>query len=200
MNYFSTAKTYYSYAAFLKLTEELLAEGKTTGNNQSEKYVFYTKLNFQRMHRWDKTFHLRAEMIAQLQQLQPQTWWVITESWCGDSAQNLPGIAKMAEASNGKIDLRIVLRDENPAIMDQYLTHGTRSIPKVVALDENGKELFVWGPRPAAAQVLMNEWKTNPNGKDFETFEKELHSWYTQDKGHSLQDEITALINAEVVI
>jgi hypothetical protein len=39
-------------------------------------------------------------------------WLVISEGWCGDAAQLLPIINKMAVES-GKIDLRIVLRDEN---------------------------------------------------------------------------------------
>ncbi|PZF74187.1 thioredoxin family protein [Taibaiella soli] len=199
MNHFSKATQYYNYAEFLHLIETLMAEGKTTGNNQSEQYQFYTKLNFQRMQRWNKTFHLTESFAEQLKNQPQQTWWVITEGWCGDSAQNLPGIAKMAAASEGKIELRIVLRDEHPEIMDQYLTNGSRSIPKLVSLDLDGNEVFQWGPRPATAQELMMAWKKNPEGKDFETFEKELHTWYTQNKGIELQGEIAALMPVKIM-
>ena len=47
----------------------------------------------------------------------------------------------MAEL-NQKINLKIILRDTNPVIMDLYLTNGTRSIPIFVAFDEKGNELF----------------------------------------------------------
>jgi thioredoxin-like negative regulator of GroEL len=37
-----------------------------------------------------------------------QIWVVITETWCGDSAQLLPGIAHIADSSEGKIILKPV--------------------------------------------------------------------------------------------
>lgn len=195
---FASVPHAYSYSDFVNLAEQLLAEGKTTGNNQSEEYLFYTRLNVQRMLRWNKTFSLREDLIKVIVRLPAQTWWVITEAWCGDSAQNLPVIAKMAEASAGKIDLKIVLRDEHPEIMDQYLTHGTRSIPIVAGIDQLGTELFRWGPRPAAAQALLTAWKKEAIPRSFEDFEKEMHTWYTQDKGHACQDEFMALLSRQL--
>ncbi len=195
MNIFESAATTFSYNEFIQHAEKLLAEGKTTGTNQSEEYLFYAKLNLQRMHRWGKTFHIRQDLSEQLQHIQPQDWWVITEAWCGDSAQNLPVIAKIEEASSGRIRLRIALRDDNPGIMDQYLTNGTsRSIPVLVAFDKDGKEIFKWGPRPEAAQQLYTDWKNTTPTKSFEDFEKDMHTWYTQNKGNDLQDEILALL------
>ncbi len=191
---FETAKQHWTYTQFEQLLEELMAEGKTTGSKQSEEYLFYAKLNLQRMHRWDKTFTLREDVLQKIKTVAPQEWWVITEGWCGDSAQNLPALAKMAEASEGNIQLRIVLRDDNPTIMDQYLTGTSKSIPILAAFDKEGKELFRWGPRPEAAQALMTAWKNNPVPVAFEEFEKEMHTWYTRDKGNALQDEIMHLL------
>lgn len=191
---FDSALRYWDYEAFEHMLEALLAEGKTTGEKQTEEYLFYAKLNLQRMHRWDKTFSLREDVARAMQQQQPQQWWVITEGWCGDSAQNLPAIARMARASQGKIELRIVLRDENPSIMDQYLTGTSRSIPILAALDSAGKERFRWGPRPAAAQALLTAWKQSAAPVPFEEFEKEMHTWYTRDKGNAVQDEILGLL------
>lgn len=191
---FDSALRHWDYVAFEQMLEALLAEGKTTGEKQTEEYLFYARLNLQRMHRWDKTFNLREEVAQVMQEQQPQQWWVITEGWCGDSAQNLPAIARMAGASQGKIELRIVLRDENPSIMDQYLTGTSRSIPILAALDGTGKELFRWGPRPAAAQALLTAWKQSATPVPFEEFEKEMHTWYTRDKGNAVQDEILDLL------
>lgn len=192
---FDTAKRSFTYKTFNQLLDTLFAEGKTTGNNQSKEYLFYTKLNLQRMKRWDKTFGLRKEVLDFMSTILPQDWWVITEGWCGDSAQNLPAIEKMAEASDGKINLRIVLRDENPQIMDQYLTNGTsRSIPILAAFDKEGSPLFKWGPRPYGAQMLLTAWRNNPARPSFEAFEQEVHTWYTMDKGSALQDEFMNLL------
>lgn len=191
---FERAKEVYNYHQFLQLTETLLAEGKTTGNNQSEDYLFFAKLNLQRMQRWNKTFKLRADVLDKVRSVPTQTWWVITEGWCGDSAQNLPAMAVMEAASEGRITLKIVLRDEHPVIMEQYLTNGSKSIPILVSLDKQGNQLFKWGPRPEAAQALLMAWRQEAVPRPFEEFEKEMHTWYTRDKGNTLQDELLALL------
>ncbi len=185
----------FSFPEFLRFCEELAAAGKTSGPEQSEFLAHFTKLNFQRMKRWYGTHELSGKTVAIAQNARPQNWFVITEAWCGDSAQNLPLLAKIGEASAGKISLSIVLRDEHPHLIDAYLTNGSRSIPKLVSFDaETGEELFVWGPRPASAEALLQEWKKNPAGRDFEAFEKELHTWYARNKGQETEVEIGNLL------
>lgn len=194
-NPFDKANNSFTYSEFIDHLNQLMAEGKTTGLDQSEKYLHYAKLNLQRMKRWDKTFELNDELKLAIQKTAQQQWWVITEGWCGDSAQNLPAIQKMAEASNGQISLRIILRDDNLEIMDQYLTNGTsRSIPVLVAFDQNNQPLFRWGPRPAEAQALFTEWKNSEHPESFEDFELTMHTWYTQNKGAALQQEFMAIL------
>lgn len=195
MSVFSKATQSYTYDEFLDMLEQLLAEGKTTGPNQSEEYLHYAKLNMQRMRRWNKTYTISNALQDKIRKQQPQDWWVITEGWCGDSAQNLPAIAKMVAASAGKIKLRIVLRDENPEIMDQYLTNGkSRSIPILVAFDAEDRQLFKWGPRPEPAHAMLLDWKSKAEPEPFEEFEKAMHTWYTHDKGQTLEAEIAALL------
>jgi len=194
MTIFNTANRQFSYETFLELATALHEEHKTTGDNQSEEYLHYSKLNLQRMKRWNKTYELPEDFKAQLQSVQPQHWFVITEAWCGDSAQNLPVIAKIAAASEGRITLKIVLRDENPDIINQYLTNGSKSIPILAAFDQSGQFLFRWGPRPVAAQALMTAWKSDPNPKSFEDFELEMHNWYHQNKGIDTLKELSALL------
>jgi hypothetical protein len=191
---FDQAKAVYTYESFLEHLEQLLAENKTTGDDQSEKYLHFAKLNLQRMHRWNKTFTVGESLKAKVMQVQPQTWWVITEGWCGDSAQNLPIIAQVAAVSQGKIDLKIVLRDENPEIINDNLTNGGKSIPVLVAMNSAEEKLFRWGPRPAPAQDLLLAWKASETPMSFEDFEKQLHTWYTQDKGMTTQKELEDLL------
>lgn len=192
-------KPSYSYDEFYEWVLELVIAGKTSGSNQTEALSEFTALNAQRMSRLNKTLILHPELISILQNItQPQQWVVITEAWCGDSAQSLPVIARIAAVSE-KINLKIVLREENPELMDKFLTNGSRSIPKLVSYDLEGEELFTWGPRPAAAQEIFMAWKKEPAGRDWKAFEKELHTWYARDKSLSLQKEFLEILKEKEV-
>jgi len=191
MHPFANATQTYSFPDYLALTERLVAEGRTTGPDQSDFLAGFTKLNLARTKRWMKTTTPAPELVAALKAGGGAEWWVITEAWCGDSAQNLPLLAEAAETAG--VPLRIILRDENLDIMDRYLTDGSRSIPKLISLTAEGRERFIWGPRPAPAHALYAEWRANPAGRDFEAFETELHTWYAKDKGRTLTEEIIAL-------
>jgi uncharacterized protein YjdB len=183
----------YTPSTYLALMEDVVNQGKTTGENQSEDLAHYTKMNLHRMQRLNKTLTLDEGMIHQVQNLKVrQTWYIITEAWCGDAAQNIPVFIKASEY-NPLIRVILLLRDENLDIMDQYLTGGSRSIPKVISLDEKGNELFIWGPRPAAAQVLFTAYKENPQ-ETFSEFVETIQRWYNQDKSQSLQTEIMSLL------
>jgi hypothetical protein len=185
-----------SYTEYLQLTEDLLSQGKTTGPNQSADYVHYTNLNFHRMKRLDKTIHLNSEIKAALQAMKtPQTWLVISEAWCGDAAQNVPILQKMADL-NENIELKIILRDENLEVMDLYLTNGGRSIPKLIALENNTlDELFTWGPRPASIQQVMNELKA-ANITEISTLVEKIQIAYNNDKSLSIQEEMLSILNS----
>lgn len=194
MNIFDNI-TYYSYPAFIQLMKDLVGEGKYTGNVQGDDFMFWTKLSLQRLERWAKTLTITDEMATAAKAAPSQLWWIITESWCGDAAQTVPVMEKIAEASEGKIELRFIFRDANPQIMDQYLTNGTRSIPVVIAVSNaSGEELFHWGPRPAVPQAMMVNWKKDNQGKTLLDIEREIHSWYANDKGVTFEQEILALM------
>ncbi len=151
------------------------------------------KLNFARSTRVEKQFVPSDKLIEAVNKISnPQLWMVLTESWCGDSAQNLPVLAKISELSKN-IELRFLLRDSNLEIMDQYLTNGTRSIPKLIAFNEEGNELFRWGARPAAAQQLINELKEK--GLQKNEWLIELHKWYANNRGKEIEKELLELLN-----
>jgi hypothetical protein len=161
-------------------------------SNDEKELLEYKKLNLQRSSRIERTYVISEELKSLIENINDkQLWMVITEGWCGDSAQILPHIAKMADL-NPNVDLKILLRDSNPDIMDLYLAHGTRSIPILVAFDLEGNELFTWGPRPKALQTLINKWKSEGIVKP-ELFEK-LHLWYAKDKGKEIEEEFIKIL------
>jgi len=187
----------YTYESYLKEFEKWIKKGATSSVNHSPALVEFTKLNWSRTQRIHKTISLNAELKIAAEKIQHNhTWMALTEAWCGDSAQNLPVIAEIAKLNPEKIKLYILLRDENPELMDKYLTNGARAIPKLIAVNETmNKETFVWGPRPLPAQELLRKWKRNPKDKSWEEFEKELHSWYAKDKTQTIQSEFLSLLN-----
>lgn len=185
----------YSYKEYRKLIEDLLSKGKTTGNSQTEKNIAYTKLNVQRMNRLDKTVSVIPELLSLIKSFDRKCiWLMIAEAWCGDCAQIIPVLDKIAEASD-HIELKIVLRDENPELMDRYLTNGGRAIPKLICVDSDTMhEICTWGPRPKPAQEMITSHKANPV-KEYSEVQKEIQLWYANDKGETLQKEIMELIN-----
>ncbi len=183
------------YETFRKLFVAQI-ENPDLSTEKEKKRFENRKLNWHRAQRLDKTFKPSQQLLDTILRIdEPQLWAVITESWCGDSAQILPIIAKAATL-NDKIALRIITRDDNPDIMDHYLTNGTRSIPKLIAFDENGTELFQWGPRPKAAADLVSELKAS--GISSPKLYEKLHLWYGRDRGKTIEQELIELIGDSV--
>ncbi|MEO6175561.1 MAG: thioredoxin family protein [Flavobacterium circumlabens] len=185
----------YSYSEYRKLVTDLLSEGKSTGDVQSESLTHYTSLNEARMNRLEKTIKIAEDTIEKLQKLENHyIWLVISEGWCGDAAQILPIINKMAQGSDKKVDLRIVLRDANEELMSQYLTNGGRAIPKVIVIcKEAGIVRTDWGPRPKGATELMANYKKEFGVID-EKIKTDLQLWYLADKGVSVQEELLEIM------
>lgn len=184
----------FGYETYRALLDNLLKDGKTTGHNQSSEYVEYGKVNVQRMKRLDKTLQLLPETMEFLSTLASNTHIVvITEGWCGDTAQFLPLLHKM-EMAFPQLQLHLILRDDNPEVMDNYLTNGSRSIPKLIALDENLNELFTWGPRPAPLQKMVKEALAN----GVSAAEKGIltQNWYNHDGAVTMQHELITLFSA----
>ena len=190
----SYAKKGMDYEEYRRLIDAMIIVGKSTAKNDSETLLEYSKLNVVRMKRLDKTVEIIPELKETVQGISaPQTWLVITEGWCGDAAQIIPVLNKIAEL-NSNIQLRFLLRDENLELMDQYLTNGrSMSIPKVIVLNEHNEELFNFGPRPSVLQEMFYHLKANAMTND--AVKEEIHKWYAKDKTVTTQRELAALLD-----
>jgi hypothetical protein len=184
----NSVKKAMDYVQYNLLFKQLVEEGRTTGEETQEK-IDYTKLNLSRTKRLDKTAKISEEAMEVFKNMPTkQTWLVISEPWCGDAAQTLPFLNKIAQLSEN-IDLKIVLRDENPELMNQFLTNGSQSIPIVIMLDEDFNVINTFGPRSKAATKLVTDYKTQ-HGKIDEAFKEMLQNWYNNDKGVSVVDDV----------
>jgi len=188
-------RTAQSYTEYKEMVLQLLKEGKSTGIIQTDDLVHFTKLNNQRMKRLDKQTKLNEETLTKTQKINKDfTWLVLTESWCGDAAQTLPVINKFAEA-NERIDLKVVLRDENEELMNQFLTNGNKSIPKLIVVDNDSNEVVgSWGPRSAKASKMVVDYKEK-HGKIDAKLKTDLQNWYNEDRGMHIEMEMVELID-----
>lgn len=185
-----------TYAEYRTLVTTLVEEKSTTGTDQSDALVEYTYLNDRRMKRWDKTAKVSDAMNIKIANFDKKiTWLVISESWCGDAAHIMPIINKVAEL-NGNIDYKVVLRDENEALMDQFLTNGGKSIPKLIMLDSETKTVIdTFGPRPTVATNMVQAYKAE-HGMLTPEFKEDLQRWYNKDKGQSTIEDLVRLLEA----
>ncbi len=179
---------------------ERIAAQDDTGPPDDEKavsYRKYTSLNIQRMSRLDKTTKPTErikEVVGGLQREYLVT--TLTEGWCGDAAQNIPVLEKIAELSD-KIETSYVLRDQHLELMDEFLTGGGRAIPKAIIQDkETGNIVATWGPRPEAAQRMVAEYKAlnEEDRQAYSEFVVEVQKWYAKDRTQSFQAEWAALL------
>ena len=117
---------------------------------------------------------------------------VLVEDWCGDASNTVPVLARWADESPA-IELRILRRDENPDVMDRYLTNGARSIPIVIVLDETLNELGHWGPRPEELQKwVMDNRSIIPKAELY----PQVRKWYARDRGETTLREVLAIVTS----
>jgi hypothetical protein len=120
----------------------------------------------------------------------PWRMLVLSEHWCGDAVHTLPLLARIA-AAVPNVEVRVVSRDANPALMDAHLTDGKRSIPLVLLLDDAFRVRGRWGPRPASMQAwYVREVLPLPRPDRFPLARR----WYAHDRGRTTLDEIAALV------
>lgn len=188
-------KEKFSYKEYREYMSALLKQGLSTGHTQNEDLMNYSTLNEVRMNRLDKTITLTDAAKVSLKNLKKEyTLLVISEGWCGDAAQIMPVINKIAEANSNKLTFDIILRDDNPQLMDEYLTNGARSIPKLILIEKDTNTVRgSWGPRPHGALQLVFDYKEKHGVFDMDA-KTALQKWYLEDKGLSTVEEIVLLL------
>ncbi len=184
-----------SYAEYRNLVSELVENKSTSGADKTEALIDYTILNDRRMKRWDKTVKVSGEIIERVKNFEKNiTWLVLTESWCGDAAHLMPVMNKLAEL-NSNIDYKVVLRDENEDLMNEFLTNGGQSIPKLIAIDNTSDEVIgAFGPRPTEATKMVNAYKEE-HGALTPEFKEDLQRWYNKDKGQTAIQDLLRLLD-----
>lgn len=176
-----------SYEEYLSNFQAEIAIG------EESEFAQYLPQNWSRQSRLDRKFKLREDLQEAIDNIdKPINWLLITEHWCGDASQINPIINKVATESKGKINLGLVYRDENEALIDAHLTDGrSRSIPILLQLDKGYNLQSVYGPRPALAQELVKSLLAKG-----EVYNIPLHTWYAKDKQQAVQADLVKLLNA----
>jgi len=162
--------------------------------HEEDPYTKYLAINQQRVKRLTQRLHLEPETEGAALNAKPGTkWLILNEHWCGDGAQIVPVQAAIALASKGRIEARVLFRDQNLELMDQFLTNGGRSIPKTIQLDSEFRVTTSWGSRPAEAQELVMRVKADPERAHL--YSEELHKWYAVDRQRAIQSELRMLMS-----
>jgi hypothetical protein len=178
--------------AYLSQFEQILKNTNPSEPYNDPDFLEYTILNFSRTKRWLKTGKLNQEAITAIKTISTaQTWVIITEPWCGDAAHSVPFIEMLAR-ENPLIKTVYELRDSEPFRINDYLTNGSKSIPKLIIKDEDGNDLGIWGPRPEECQAFFQKFVDDK--ADMDKMKEALQIWYNEDKGKGIQQELTQLI------
>jgi glutaredoxin-related protein len=154
-------------------TFQLEHSGYSSYPQQYQPYILLNKSRFTRIVKQGAINQELTEVIRAINE--KQDWIIITEPWCGDAAQIVPYLFKMA-AINPLINVVVQLRDSNSEI-DSYLSNGKMSIPKLIVRNQDGRDLFFWGARPQKLEA----------------------KWYNEDKGQSLQLEVLEMLSANQI-
>lgn len=181
-----------SFNEYFKRTEDIINKNENELTEEETKMLEYYKLGVQRMSRMLKVYKPDEAQIEKLKEKNFKgKFLIISEGWCGDAGQTVPAVSLFFD---GKNDVRIIYRDENPELINQFLTNETRSIPIVVILDENDNVITHWGPRPAYGIELLKKHKENPETYPKEQFYNDIQVYYAKNKGLDVINEILDLI------
>lgn len=179
-----------TFQEYLDYFEQILASPEAHEPYGDEGILNYTKLNWSRMNRWLKRFepnHTMKSLIGSI--TEHQHWIVITEPWCGDAAHSVAQLYQIVK-NNPNIDFDIQLRDADPFLIEDYLTNGTKSIPKLIIRNDVGHDKVIWGPRPKPLQEVFVQMKAD--NRPFDEVKEVIQKWYNVDKGEEMQRELLA--------
>ena len=178
-----------SFEEYMNVAEQRFSNNPDKNDDHQE----YYELGLQRMNRTLKTFKLDENKLKNLNSKNfDGKILIISEPWCGDASATVPAVSKFFEAAGNEV--KIFLRDADKTLIDQFLTDGTQSIPKVLILNEDLTLKNSWGPRPKYGLELLKKFKQNPETYPREEFYNDLQVYYAKNRGKDAIDEILELI------
>ncbi len=181
-----------SYIEYFSSIEDLVSSQTTSGHEVTTERVEYTKLNLHRMKRLNDAKFENSSILLTA----PISAAIITEAWCGDSAQNIPWLEHFFNNCSPKITSKYFYRDEHPKLMNQFLTNGSRSIPKCIFYNEqSGEVLGTWGPRPEEIKNWLSKLRAENPDMPKHDWEIELHKYYTKNNGAAIISDLNEIIS-----
>lgn len=181
-----------TYIEYFHSIEDLVSSQSTSGHEVTTERVEYTKLNLHRMKRLNDAKFENSSILLTT----PISAAIITEAWCGDSAQNIPWLEHFFNNCSPKITSKYFYRDEHPELMNQFLTNGSRSIPKCIFYNEQtGEVLGTWGPRPEEIKNWLSKLRAENPDMPKHDWEIELHKYYTKNNGAAIISDLNEIIS-----
>lgn len=184
-NYWNSA---ISFDEYIQIANERL---ENPADQNEIEYKPYYELGLQRMNRTLKKLVIDEEQVNELKSKNfDGKILIISEAWCGDASATVPALVKFFEGHN---EVKIFLRDSDSSLIEQFLTNGTQSIPKVIILDKEFKVKNSWGPRPKFGHDLLLKYKADPENYTKDMFYNDLQIYYSRNRGKDAIQEILEL-------
>ncbi len=185
-NYWNSA---ISFDEYIQIANERL---ENPADQNEIEYKPYYELGLQRMNRTLKKLVIDEEQVNELKSKNfDGKILIISEAWCGDASATVPALVKFFEGHN---EVKIFLRDSDSSLIEQFLTNGTQSIPKVIILDKEFKVKNSWGPRPKFGHDLLLKYKADPENYTKDMFYNDLQIYYSRNRGKDAIQEILELL------
>jgi hypothetical protein len=159
----------------------------------------------------EKDLQLSADDVAAFKGLpQPLNVLALAEDWCGDVVANLPILGRLEKEAGGKLNVRVLLRDQQPGetVMDEHLNKGQyKSIPTLIFLDGGYNEVGTWIERPdsvtkAREEKRQAQYAAHPEwgdpSKPIAELPEEVRT-QVQQGAATIRNETKSFANSEVV-
>ncbi len=181
----------YNFEDYLEQIEDELE--KQIELDDPKELVPYYAINLKQSRDIRKNFRYNPGMEKKAKSFNAEIkFLVISEGWCEDASQIVPVVDRLAETIG--IECKIVFRDENLELMEEYHTNGSFSVPIIIGVTPEGEEAFRFGPRPAKAMEFTNRFKKDPDKYSKDDFIEDLDRYYLENHGQDIITEILTLI------
>jgi len=152
---------------------------------------FYSKYNLERQEKVQREWEMSPSFESAVMSFEgPLQWAFITDDWCIDSAYSLPLLLKATQLRED-VSLSILMKDENLDILDMFLTRGARSIPKLIAIEDDGSIRYSWGPQPEEIRLIRKD--LIDSGAEGRIVSGTTIDWYADDGWLEVEKELTGL-------